>query len=153
MIRNKWPKKNFFFFYINNTPYFSASQTSFEDCQCLCKSNRDTSTYPSKAEEFSLSYSRATKKALALHLKCVTLSEMRVVTLPGVSKEPLVGVDRKSYVITLCLKTIFPEAVEAVRRLSLQTEGTWRAEGRQKPLGWRWGRGAARGAFWECRSK
>lgn len=53
---------------------------------------------------------------------------MRVVTLPGVSKEPLVGVDRKNHVITLCFKTNFPEAVEAVRRLSLQTE-TWRAEG------------------------
>lgn len=48
----------------------------------------------------------------------------------GVSKEPLVGVDRKSHVITLCFKTTLPpEAVEAVRRLSLQTEGTWRVRG------------------------
>ena len=135
MTRKKWPKKNFFF-YINNTPCFSASQTSLEDCQCLFKSNRDTSTHPRKVEECSLSYSRATKKALALHLKCVTSSKMRPVTSRGGSKEPLVGVDHKSHVIILCLKTIFPEAVEAVRRLLLQRKGMWQVKGRQKPLGW-----------------
>lgn len=64
---------------------------------------------------------------------------MKVVTLPGVNKEPLTAVEHESNVIILCFKTILVETTKVVKRLLLQIMEKWCAELRQEQRGWRGG--------------
>lgn len=118
VVINKEPKK----LNINNT-LFSPNLTLIWTMPF--QTQRDTLAPLGRQTALSLNHSGGSKKTLAFHFNHATPSKMKVVTLPGVNKEPLTAVEHESNVIILCFKTILVETTKAVKRLLLQIMEKW----------------------------